>query len=288
MSKISEYANRRTSSKRCSARTLSFSAIRASRVVTNKPAHEAQRDDAAGRQAGGVTSHELRRAIAEGVRARDDGARGEMPAQIFGELLNRIVSARRIRAQRHEQDVVQIAAQAATEPLRRAFTRGAATLGTAGLPGAGAGGARAGTPDRGARPARLPVLHRRRQCQRRAPPRVGWLQTGEQLIQHQTQRIDIARRRDRLAPDLFRACVVRVRSRCKLLVPWSFSALAPDSRIFAIPKSRSFGAPSAPTRILLGFKSRCTIRRWCAYWTAPHTKRNKRRRALTSSLRRSQ
>ncbi|MEZ6317500.1 MAG: hypothetical protein R3B49_01920 [Phycisphaerales bacterium] len=37
---------------------------------------------------------------------------------------------------------------------------------------------------------------------------------------------------------------------------------------FATPKSSSFACPSAPTRMFPGLRSRCTIRRECAYATA--------------------
>ena len=37
-----------------------------------------------------------------------------------------------------------------------------------------------------------------------------------------------------------------------------------SSSILAMPKSSSFGVPSRATRMFDGFRSRCTIRFWCA------------------------
>ena len=52
-----------------------------------------------------------------------------------------------------------------------------------------------------------------------------------------------------------------------------------------MPKSSSFGAPSSVTRMLLGFRSRCTTRLRWAYWTAAQTARNSSRRSETGSRR---
>ena len=51
-----------------------------------------------------------------------------------------------------------------------------------------------------------------------------------------------------------------------------------------MPKSSSFGAPSAVTRMFAGFRSRCTTRFWCAYWTAPQISRNSCSRSRSAEL----
>ena len=50
-----------------------------------------------------------------------------------------------------------------------------------------------------------------------------------------------------------------------------------------MPKSSNFTEPSAVTRMLLGLRSRCTTRCWCAKLTAAHTCRNKRTRSRVPS-----
>jgi hypothetical protein len=50
---------------------------------------------------------------------------------------------------------------------------------------------------------------------------------------------------------------------------------------FATPKSSSFGVPSRVTKMFPGFRSRCTTRFWCAYWTAAQTSRKRRSRCGT-------
>ena len=53
--------------------------------------------------------------------------------------------------------------------------------------------------------------------------------------------------------------------------------------IFAMPKSSSLGDPSRFTRMFPGFKSRCTMFRSCAYWTAEQIFKNRCRRSLAAS-----
>jgi len=58
---------------------------------------------------------------------------------------------------------------------------------------------------------------------------------------------------------------------------------ASSSSNLAMPKSSNFGAPAGVTKILEGFKSRCTMRLRCAYCTASHTFSSRRTRAGRSS-----
>ena len=52
-----------------------------------------------------------------------------------------------------------------------------------------------------------------------------------------------------------------------------------------MPKSSSLTWPSAVTRMLPGFRSRCSTSRWCACATAASTSRNRRRRCSTRRAR---
>ncbi len=56
-------------------------------------------------------------------------------------------------------------------------------------------------------------------------------------------------------------------------------------RIFASPKSRSFGTPESVTKMFPGLRSRWTTRLRCAYETAPQTSRKSLRRSATGSRR---
>ncbi len=58
-----------------------------------------------------------------------------------------------------------------------------------------------------------------------------------------------------------------------------------QSRLFATPKSRSLGSPSGVTRMFDGLRSRWTMRRMWAAWTASHTATKSRMRSRRSRRR---
>ena len=72
-------------------------------------------------------------------------------------------------------------------------------------------------------------------------------------------------------------------SMCAPVTVRADSSGSSESRSLAIPKSRSFGVPSAVTRMFDGFRSRCTIKWRCAWPTASQTVRNSCSRPGTSS-----
>ena len=65
-----------------------------------------------------IAAHELRGTVAEGVLARRHRQAGEVPADVFRELIDRRVAPRRLLVQRLEDDVVEIAGETASESLR--------------------------------------------------------------------------------------------------------------------------------------------------------------------------
>ncbi len=70
------------------------------------------------RDAGGVTAHELPRAVEDGVGPRDDRQVGEMSREIVRQLIDRAVATRRILAERFQDDGVEVATELTGEGAR--------------------------------------------------------------------------------------------------------------------------------------------------------------------------
>ena len=155
-----------------------------------------------------MAADELAGAVAEGVGTSGDGESGEMPADVLGELFRRNVAARCFFAQGFQNDVVEVAAQLATQtgrrcrtPLRDAFT-GRRPHRSFFLVDPGIGAWRRTWPRRFrlADDTRGFVERQGRHCERPT--------TAEQLVQQHPQRIDVGRRGDRQTAQLLRAGVV--------------------------------------------------------------------------------
>jgi hypothetical protein len=129
--------------------------------------------------------------------------RGQVTAQVQGELLDGFVAAPGIGPKGHEHDVVKVSAEPSAQGPRQILARGAARLGAIRLiPGSGPA-------HRHARPLRFPVGRGSRHAERRVPGAIVRFQPGEQRIQHEAQGVHVARRGDRLSPNLLGARVVR-------------------------------------------------------------------------------
>jgi hypothetical protein len=71
--------------------------------------NQREEDQRRGEDCDAVASDELRRAVGEGVGAGRDGQLGEIPAQVFGELFDRLVPPLRLLPERLQDDVVEVA-----------------------------------------------------------------------------------------------------------------------------------------------------------------------------------
>ena len=89
---------------------------------------------------------------------------------------------------------------------------------------------------------------------------------GEQLVEQDAERVDVGRRRDRLAPHLLRRRVLRRQRPREARSPRRRRLVA--SSVAAASRCRSRAAsprPSAVTRMFEGLRSRWTTRLRCAY-----------------------
>ena len=102
------------------------------------------------------------------------------------------------------------------------------------------------------------------ELQRRQVRQLIRLTPREQLIEQDSEAVDVARGRDCRAPDLLGLALRGVSSRASAIVRFAVGLPSAPSSSFAMPKSRSFGAPSAVTRMFDALMSRCTMRCWCA------------------------
>ncbi len=149
-----------------------------------KNGHERQIGDQCHRERAAMAQHEAPRAIAPGASPRLHGQTFEVPEQVFRHRLGGGVAVCRILAQRHHHDGVEIAAQPPAHAL--GLGRGRRR----------AGQHRFGVAD-GARQL-VGAVDRRRRIRARV---------GQQAIQDDAQRIDVARRRDLAAAHLLGARV---------------------------------------------------------------------------------
>ena len=90
---------------------------------SNNAAEQAQKDERGGDCRRPVPPHEFRTAVGERVFARPDGQRFQVTPEVFGELLDRLIAALGFFAQRHQHDVVEIAAQPPPQTLEAALAR---------------------------------------------------------------------------------------------------------------------------------------------------------------------
>jgi hypothetical protein len=170
-----------------------------------------RRDDAAGegqqQQGRGsdpqlVPTHELLRAVAERVRARDDRPAFQVATDVLRELLDRRVAPLRILSERHQDDVVQVAREPATQlrrrlaPLPRDGLRRVAGCPDALFP-------RCRARDGGARLDRLLLADDARDLVRAERGQLVRAVPGQQLVENHAEAVDVAGGGDRLAPHLF-------------------------------------------------------------------------------------
>ena len=106
---------------------------------------------------------------------------------------------------------------------------------------------------------------------------------GQQLVQHDAERVDVGGRRDAPVAPLLGGGIFRRHQAQFVRVAGGPTSHAPGSRSFAMPKSSSFTLPDRDTKMFEGLRSRWTTRSRWACWTASHTTRNRRSRASSGS-----
>ncbi len=144
-------------------------------------------DDARRRDSPAMAAHDAAQSVTSGATARPDRPPLEVIAQVGGELGDRAVALLRLGAQRLEEDGVEVARELASEtPFFRFARRHPATRRLHALPRQ-----LAGQRDRRAR---------------RAPVRQV---AGEQLVEHDAERVDVDASGRRLAEDLLGRRVLR-------------------------------------------------------------------------------
>ena len=144
-----------------------------------------------------MAGRELACAIAEAVGTRAHRQAAEMALDVVSQRLGGSVAARRLLAQCREHDDVEISAQSSRQasPLGAITERRASSIAVV-------------LDDRNTRRVGVLLAHQPFEL---APPGVEWkrMTTGEQLVEHHAQRVDVGRGGDRLAADLLGAGVVR-------------------------------------------------------------------------------
>ena len=176
----------------------------------------------------------------------------QMAPYVRCKMLDGGVSLPGVLGERFSGDILQVPRQAALQPVR---------------------------PYRAQRQRILFADHLRQLRQRSGGDAVRAL-PRKQFKEDHAQRIDVAGNRVWLAPYLLRAGVRRRHHGN----PGDRDILGRTLPVQGARQSKieQFGAPPAVTRMLPGFRSRCTIRRWWAHTTASHTARNRRSRSATS------
>ena len=160
-------------------------AVRQASLACRHHDAEEERDSysGGGRDAYLVTADELRRAIAQRWRPRDHGQAFQVTADVLRQLFHRCVPPLRLLAQRHQNDVVEIATQVT------AFGR-------------------FHLPDRDARFIRLDLADDVLHFDRTALLELEGMLSREQLVEDDSQGVDIARGGHGVPVELLRARVV--------------------------------------------------------------------------------
>ncbi len=139
-----------------------------------------------------MTTHELAGAVAPRLRPRQHRPPAEIPLEVGGERCHRFVARLRLTADRGADDVVEIAGKFAGPARRRRGRLG-----------------RRAPAQRLARSGRLDRLDDAQDVGHRTPAKVERRRAGEQLVEHDAERVDVGRRRDLVAQDLLRRRVGR-------------------------------------------------------------------------------
>ena len=84
-------------------------------------AHQRDQKQGGGEDPGTMAVNEFAGAVAQGIGTRGDRVSVQVAAQVVGKLLDAAVAAHRFLAQRHQQDVVDIARQLAFQAVRRGY-----------------------------------------------------------------------------------------------------------------------------------------------------------------------
>ena len=156
-----------------------------------------------------VPPDELRGAVAQGRRPGHHRQALQVPPHVLGQLLGRGIAPLRLLAQCHQDDVVEVAAQAPAQLLRVPLACVADRARQERVEHAPVGDGDSFHPgDCGTGLLRLELAHDLLHLERAAALQVIGQAPGEQLVEHHAQGVDVGRGRERLPADLLGTRVV--------------------------------------------------------------------------------
>ena len=190
------------------ARSRSWRAIDACRSESPAPASRAAATSAAA-----VTSRRRRRRkrpawYRRAALTRQHRQPREVPLDVVGHCAGRSIAPCRLLPQRHHDDRVDVAAELARQLLDRRVARGGDGRGRDVVLRAVGAGDRLDLSGPCARPFRILRADHLHDLLRRSRARAVRPMTRDELVQNHAQRVDVARRRQRVAAHLLRARVV--------------------------------------------------------------------------------